>query len=367
MGTTLTGTKIKDTYKSLIKVTNNTEAGSTGKQLSDGDGNDLGIFVDTDGVVGVGAAANCAIDASSKTDAIQVPNGTTAQRPTGGNGMIRYNSTLAKMEYYDGAWKEFAEGDIESIVAGSGLTGSSLDSGDATVNVGAGDGITVNADDIEVDVDDTTLEVDATNGLQIKGLGVDTAQIAANAITGAKIAADAITGAKIADDAIDSEHINNGSIDLAHLAANCVNGDKIVDDAIDSEHYVDGSIDTAHIADNQITHDKLENRYTALSALGTGSSFTVNFTNAATFTATANANATFTFSNAKQGQVIDIIVSGNYTITFSETGSTFNKVGGVDYDGSSNNLIQVVCTDDTSGSKIYHYAVGTYTSDSTPS
>ena len=327
MGTTLTGTKIKDTYKSLIKVTNNTEAGSTGKQLSDGDGNDLGIFVDTDGVVGVGAAANCAIDASSKTDAIQVPNGTTAQRPTGGNGMIRYNSTLAKMEYYDGAWKEFAEGDIESIVAGNGLTGSSLDSGDATVNVGAGDGITVNADDIEIDVDDTTLEVDATNGLQIKGLGVDTAQIAADAITGAKIA----------------------------------------DDAIDSEHYVDGSIDTAHIADNQITHDKLENRYTALSALGTGSSFTVNFTNAATFTATAHANATFTFSNAKQGQVIDLIVSGNYTITFSETGSTFNKVGGVDYDGSSNNLIQVVCTDDTSGSKIYHYAVGTYTSDSTPS
>ena len=191
------------------------------------------------------------------------------------------------MEYYDGAWKEFAEGDIESIVAGSGLTGSSLDSGDATVNVGAGDGITVNADDIEVDVDDTTLEVDATNGLQIKDNGVD--------------------------------------------------------------------------------HDQLANRYTALSALGTGSSFTVNFSNAATFTATANANATFTFSNAKQGQVIDIIVSGNYTITFSETGSTFNKVGGVDYDGSSNNLIQVVCTDDTSGSKIYHYAVGTYTSDSTPS
>jgi len=178
MGTTLTGSKIKDTYKSLIKVTNNTEAGSTGKQLSDGDGNDLGIFVDTDGVFGVGAAANCAVDASSKTDAIQVPNGTTAQRPTGGNGMIRYNSTLAKMEYYDGAWKEFHEGDITSIVAGSGLTGSSLGEGDATINVGAGDGITVNADDIAINVDDSTLEVDATDGLQIKDDGVDHDQLA---------------------------------------------------------------------------------------------------------------------------------------------------------------------------------------------
>lgn len=173
MGTTLTGTKIKDTYKSLIKVTNNTEAGSTGKQLSDGDGNDLGVYVDTDGVLGVGAAANCAIDASSKNDAIQVPNGTTSQRPDpAGNGMIRYNSTLAQMEYYDGAWKEFYEGDITSIVAGSGLTGTSLDEGDATINIGAGDGITVNDDDIEINVDDSTLEVDATNGLQIKNDGV---------------------------------------------------------------------------------------------------------------------------------------------------------------------------------------------------
>jgi len=117
----------------------------------------------------------------------------------------------------------------------------------------------------------------------------------------------------------------------------------------------------------KVTHSVLENRYTALSALGTGSSFALNFANAATFTATANANATFTFSNAKQGQVVDLIVSGNYTITFSETGSTFNKVGDIDYDGSSNNLIQIVCTDDTSGSKIYHYSVATYTNDSTPS
>jgi len=248
MGTTLQGKKIKDTYKSIIKVTDNGEAGSTGKQLSDGNGNDLGIYVDTDGVLGVGAAASVAIDASSKTDAIQVPNGTTAQRPTAGNGMMRYNSTLGKMEYYDGAWKAFAEGDIESVVAGNGLTGGATD-GNATVNVVGGTGITVNADDVQ-----------------------------------------------ISDDGVD--------------------------------------------------HDQLANRYTALSALGTGSSFALNFSNAATFTATANANATFTFSNAKQGQVIDLIVSGNFTITFSETGSTFNKVGGVDYDGSSNNLIQIVCTDD---------------------
>ena len=44
MGTTLTGNKIKDTYKSLIKITDSTEAGSSAKQLSDGNGNDLGLY-----------------------------------------------------------------------------------------------------------------------------------------------------------------------------------------------------------------------------------------------------------------------------------------------------------------------------------
>jgi hypothetical protein len=103
-----------------------------------------------------------------------------------------------------------------------------------------------------------------------------------------------------------------------------------------------------------------------LSALGSGSSFSLDFSAATTFTATANAAATFTFSNAVQGQVIDLILTGNFAITFSETGSTFNKVGSTDYDGTANNLIQIVCTDDSSGAKIYHYSIATYTSDTTP-
>ena len=174
MGTTLTGKKIKDTYKSLIKVTDNTEAGSTGKQLSDGNGNDFGVYVDTDGVLGIGGIANAALDASSKTDAIIVPNGTDAQQPSGQAGMIRYNTTNSKMEYYDTAWKNFAEGDIESVVAGAGLTGGA-DDGDATVNVVGGDGITVSADEVEVSVDDSTIELSASDGtgsIRVKDDGI---------------------------------------------------------------------------------------------------------------------------------------------------------------------------------------------------
>lgn len=122
------------------------------------------------------------------------------------------------------------------------------------------------------------------------------------------------------------------------------------------------TLGTGFLADDSVTFAKLEDRYSELSALGSGTSFSLDFSAACTFTATASAAATFTFSNAVQGQVIDLIVTGPYALTFAETGSTFNRVGSTTYDGSATNLIQIVCTDDTSGSKIYHYSIATYTS-----
>jgi hypothetical protein len=199
--------------------------------------------------------------------------------------------------------------------------------------------------------------------------------IGSGSIASSMIAADAITGAKIADDAINSEHYTDGSIDTAHIAdlnvttakiaADAITGAKIADDALDSEHYTDGSIDTAHIADNQVTHDKLENRYTVLSALGTGTNQTLDFSAATTFTATMNGNATFTISNPKQGQVVDFILAGNHTPTLAMSGATFNKTGSTDYDGSTTNLIQILVADD-SASEIFYYSVAPIASDTTP-
>ena len=192
-----------------------------------------------------------------------------------------------------------------------------------------------------------------------------------NFVTNAMLGADVVTGAKIADDAVDSEHINNGAIALAHLGVNSVNGDKIVDDAIDSEHYVDGSIDTAHIADDQITHAKLEGRYTAVQTITTTSG-TINLdaSSYAAFRLTSDLTGatTLNIQNMLEGQVIDITVSGSQTITFSsdDTTETFNKVGGVDYDGAEDNHIQVICLEDSDSGAIYNYAIGTYTSDTTP-
>jgi hypothetical protein len=157
-----------------------------------------------------------------------------------------------------------------------------------------------------------------------------------------------------------------GAVENSMLADDAVGADELAADAVVTASVVDSNITTAKIADDNVTFAKIENRYTALSALGSGTSFSLDFSAATTFTATASGNATFTFSNAVQGQVVDLILSGNHTITFSETGSTFNLVGTTEYDVSTNNLIQIVCTDDSAGSKIYHYSVAAYASDPTP-
>lgn len=71
-------------------------------------------------------------------------------------------------------------GDITSVVAGTGLTGGAV-TGAATVNVIGGDGITVNADEIEVSVDDSTIELSASSGagvVRVKDNGITLAKMA---------------------------------------------------------------------------------------------------------------------------------------------------------------------------------------------
>jgi hypothetical protein len=169
------------------------------------------------------------------------------------------------------------------------------------------------------------------------------------------------------------EVYGNNFVTTARISADAVDGTKIADDAIDSEHYVDGSIDTAHIADDQITHAKLEGRYTAVQSISNTANVTQNIDAGSysifNFTADRIKDTTLNIQNMKTGQVIDIIgLSGSYTITLQsdDTSETFNKVGGVDYDGAEDNHLQIVCVDDTDSAAIYNYAIGTYTSDTTP-
>ena len=172
---------------------------------------------------------------------------------TSGNLIIKSGSTTALT--FSGANVTLA-GDL--TISGDDLTMGTNTSGHVLV----ADGTNFNPVAISGDV---TI---ASNGAVTIGSGT---------VETAMIAADAITGAKIADDAINSEHYTDGSIDTAHIAdsqvtadklassavttakinADAVTGAKIADDAINSEHYTDASIDTAHIADDQVTQDKI--------------------------------------------------------------------------------------------------------------
>ena len=94
---------------------------------------------------------------------------TRARTSISAAGDLSYDSGTGVISFTNDA------GDIEGITAGAGLTGGGT-SGAVTVNVGAGDGIDVNADSI--DVDDTVLR---TTG---DGVVSGSAQISADETTG---------------------------------------------------------------------------------------------------------------------------------------------------------------------------------------
>lgn len=87
-------------------------------------------------VNGNGASGNPTISLANNaifpgTASINVPSGTTGQRPSpAANGDIRYNTTIALFEgYLNGAWSSFASGSgVTSVGSGTGLLGGPITS-----------------------------------------------------------------------------------------------------------------------------------------------------------------------------------------------------------------------------------------------
>ena len=67
---------------------------------------------------------------------------------------------------------------------------------------------------------------------------------------------------------------------------------------------------------------------------------TVDFSAGQVFTKTLAANTTLTFTNFNIGEVKDLVITGDYTLTLPVAA---NIVTGI-YDGTVDNLIQVLCT-----------------------
>ena len=143
--------------------------------------------------------------------------------------------------------------------------------------------------------------------------------VADDAVTSAKIAADAVTQAKISDDAVGADQLAASAVVTASI--------------------VDSNITTAKIADDNVTYAKLGAEFTTAAAL---SGTEVDWATATTFTKTLGADTTLTFANVSTGMQVNLVISGDYTLTLPTSVKELTNAS--TYDGTGENLISIVST-----------------------
>jgi hypothetical protein len=146
-----------------------------------------------------------------------------------------------------------------------------------------------------------------------------------------------VTANVLADNAVSASSIADGAIAAAKLASDAVTTAKIADDAVTTAKITDANITTAKIADDAISYVKLGAEFTTAAAI---SASDVDWSSAAVHTKTLSANTTLTFSNVSTGMVVDLVITGNFTLTLP---ASVKEITGT-YDGTVSNLIQVVST-----------------------
>jgi hypothetical protein len=98
------------------------------------------------GLVGIGGTPTVSLDVGFKTDAIRMPVGTTAQRPTGASGLFRMNSTTGAPEWYDSlssTWVSFYDRpqySVDYLVVAGGGGGGGANGGNSSPGAGGGAG-----------------------------------------------------------------------------------------------------------------------------------------------------------------------------------------------------------------------------------
>ncbi len=100
-----------------------------------------------------------------------------------------------------------------------------------------------------------------------------------------------------------------------------------------------GTVATTMVADDAINYSKLGAEFTTSAVI---SASDVDWSTATTFTKTLTANTTLTFSNVSTGMQINLVISGNYTLTLPTSVKELTNAS--TYDGTGENLISIVST-----------------------
>lgn len=117
---------------------------------------------------------------------------------------------------------------------------------------------------LEVIVDDSSIEIDASNGLQLKDLGVATAKLAASAVTEAKIADNSVSLAKMAGLTAGNFILGDANGDPAAVS---MSGDASMDSS-GAVTLSNNSVGTVQIEDDAVTLAKLANGSAAGQMMG---------------------------------------------------------------------------------------------------
>jgi len=245
--------------------------------------------------------SNSVLNLSGNTDALGLPKGTDAQRPTPVAGMLRFNTETSGFEGYDGTeWGAI------------GGTGSTL-----VQDEFVGDGTTV-AFTLSVSV-----VAEIFTSVYVSGVYQEKN---AYSIVGTTLTFSVAppNGASVEVITIDNIAVTAG--------VTSVNGETGVV-TLSSDDVSEGATNK-YLLDDSVVYSKLGAEYTTSSVI---SASDIDFSTAQVFTKTLTSNTTFTFSNDQVGMVKDIILTGEFTVTFPSG----TKIANGEYDGTVSNFIQI--------------------------
>lgn len=175
----------------------------------------------------------------------------------------------------------------------------------------------------------TWIEIKLVNGgLTVADGSITTLKLADGAVTSAKIGDSQVTTAKIADSNVTTAKINNSAVTSAKIADGNVSTAKIAAEGVNG----------SRIAPGAVTPDKVSEAARAALA-GTE----IDFAASEILTRTLTSNTTLSITNPRRGHVVDLEVTGAYTLTLP---GVIKLVAGA-YDGSKVNHLMILCVDST--------------------